>query len=210
MVADCYGLSDPDSGGADSCRAKHRGLLGTTAIDGRFPLKVDTGSVSEPSLAARDSGLAKPTIVSCHFRYAKQKMWDKGVRLLCPKGKKFVAFVQNAVKTGLKITEVRLVQISLPYCCKVVESKLGTLWHNQVSSYRSALKKCKFYRDCGLLAVFSCELIHPSTKPQSRGKKSKRRNVRRGNKSPHPGGCDGVACSRKDTGSLHRRRKRCG
>ena len=73
-------------------------------------------------------------------------MWDRGVRLLCPKDKKFVAFVQNAIKVGLKITDVRLVQISLPCCCKVVDSKLGKLWHNQVSKYRVAVKKCKFYR----------------------------------------------------------------
>jgi hypothetical protein len=71
-------------------------------------------------------------------------MWDKGVRLLCPKDRNFVAFVKNAMQVGMKITDDSFVHIALAYCCKVVDSKLGKLWHNQVSSYRVTLKKCKF------------------------------------------------------------------
>ena len=73
-------------------------------------------------------------------------MWDKGVRQLCPKENKFVAFVQNAMKVEMKITDPSFVHVALAYCTKVVDMKLGKLWHNQVSSYRLALKKCEFYR----------------------------------------------------------------
>jgi hypothetical protein len=153
MVACCYGDSDPCSDGAYSCGAGYRGLLGTTAIGRGSPLRIDADSVSEPSLPACDRTRAKPIFVSGHFRYAKKKMWNKGVRLLCPKDKTFVEFVRNAIETGLDITDVTLVQSVLAHCCKVVDTKLGKLWHNQVSTYRVALKKCKFCRGCGFHAI---------------------------------------------------------
>ena len=93
-----------------------------------------------------DPAVAKTTSASCRFRCAKKKMWDKGVRQLCPKGKKFEEFVRNAMQEEMKITDPGFAHVALGYCTKVVDMKLGKLWHNQVSSYRLALKKCECFQ----------------------------------------------------------------
>jgi hypothetical protein len=91
-------------------------------------------------------------------------MWDKGMRLHCPREKTFVAIVQHAMMTSMKITCTSFGHIALAYCCKIVDSKLNKLWHNQVSSYRVALKKCKLTQDCppSLFAGAPNSMLDPS------------------------------------------------
>jgi hypothetical protein len=75
--------------------------------------------------------------------FVKEKMWDKGIRLINRKVNNFNSFPREFMKTCYKISDERFLADATPEVAKLVEKSLNARWNCLTSNYRVDLTKCK-------------------------------------------------------------------